>query len=198
MGVALRRLYSPQEYVALEHDAEYKSEFVAGEIIARAGGSPRHGQIAQSAGNALGNEVRTGPCRVYNSDVRVWTGDEHGCYPDVSVVCDSPREVPQDRDAIANPIVIVEVLSKSTEAYDRGLKFRRYRQLESLQEYVLISQDEPHIEVHSRQPDGSWLMREAAGIEGSIDLRSVGCTLQLADIYDKVVFPANPTTVEPA
>jgi len=132
--------------------------------------------------------LRDGPCTVHQSDLRVATDPQrHYTYPDVIVTCDSPQFIDQHFDTLLNPKVIVEVLSDSTEKYDRGAKFERYRAVASLAEYVLVAQDRIHVEVYSRQP-GSWVLREHGNSADEIELASIGCRLKVAEVYAKVTF----------
>jgi Uma2 family endonuclease len=182
-------LYTLGQYLAKEKSAQQKSEFYRGEIFAMGGGSPRHNDISGNVYHALRTQLRESTCRPYNSDQRlsVKPAGLH-TYADVSVVCGPLHMDRDDRDAITNPRVIFEVLSRSTERYDRGKKFELYRGIATLAEYVLISQDEPHIERFQRQSDNSWLLTEAGGLDAAMDLASITCHLTLAEIYDNVDF----------
>lgn len=184
-----QRRYTPEEYLALERKAEYKSEYFAGEIFAMSGASERHNLIAGNVFAALHAQFRNRPCRVYASDMRVkvnLTGLY--TYPDVVALCGEPRFDDEQRDTLLNPTVVIEVLSPSTEAYDRGDKFEHYRKLASLTEYVLISQEKIHVEHYIRQPDNQWLLSEASSPQDTIGLPSIDCTLVLAEVYDKIDF----------
>ncbi len=176
--------FTYEQYVAKEQSAETKSEFYRGEVFAMAGGSIRHNDISGNIFAELKALLRNSSCRPSNSDQRVRVpANGLATYPDVSVVC-GPREVhPDDDQAITNPTVVFEVLSKSTEAYDRGKKFALFRELESLEQYVLVSQDEQRIECYSRRDDGSWLFTVSEGAEGTLELDSINARLQLSEIY---------------
>lgn len=166
-----------------------KTQFVRGEIFAMAGGSEAHSLIAMNVGAELRSQFKGSPCYVFTSDmkIRVKSADM-GTYPDVSVVC-GEREYHDDRrDIITNPNLIIEILSDATEAYDRGDKFAGYRQLASLQTYLLISQHRVLAELFVRQADGSWVLTSFEGLEDQIELLSVGAKLSLAEVYDKVEF----------
>jgi len=179
---------SPQEYLRIERDAEWKSEYVDGEMFAMGGASPRHALIAFNIGRELGNQLSGGPCLVYGMDVRVATDPErHYTYPDVIVVCDPPEYVDTQLDTLTNPTFIAEVLSETTERYDRGAKAERYRSLPSLSEYLLVAQDRVHVELYTRQPDG-WVLHEWNDPAAEIELASLGCRLKIAGIYAKVTF----------
>ena len=190
MGLPARvKKFTPTEYLQFERKAEARHEFFAGEIFAMSGGTPRHALIQTNLLAVLWNALKGKPCTVYNNDLRILV-DKTGLYtyPDASIIC-GPLEFPaDDDDVVLNPTVIFEVLSDSTEAYDRGRKFGHYRQIESLQEYVLISQKEPLIETHRRNSDQTWTMTESGSLSASMTLASLGLTIPLAEIYDKVDF----------
>jgi Uma2 family endonuclease len=193
---AARRL-TEREYLEIERRAEIKSEFYDGEMFAMSGGTRAHSAIAVNLIRELGNKLKGRPCSVYNSDLRVKI-EASGLftYPDVSVVCGAERL--QDDDILLNPVLLAEVLSESTEAYDRGKKFEHYRQIPSLREYLLISQAEPRIEQFIRQETGDWLLREAAGTAGALELPSLQIPLELGEVFARIAFtpapirPANP------
>ena len=177
---------SPEEYLAIERQAEYKSEYVDGVMYAMAGGSERHNLIAANLIISIGVQIRNRSCRVYPSDLKVRVpNSKRFFYPDVSVVCGGTRFADDERDVILNPIVIVEVLSESTAAYDRGKKFLSYQQIDSLREYLLVSQDEMIVEHYVRQNNETWLYMKAIGLEETILLPSIECEVRLRDIYDK-------------
>ena len=177
---------TPQEYLTRERAAETKSEYVDGFLIAMSGGTPRHSLVAMNVGAALHIQCRGRPCRVFNSDLRVRVAEAGMyAYPDVVAVCGEPEFEEGAPDCLTNPTVIVEVLSETTEAYDRGLKFGRYRQRTSLQEYVLVAQDRVSVERYTRRGE-FWAFSAATNLDDVIELPSIGCTLALRDIYDKV------------
>jgi Uma2 family endonuclease len=190
MSAAPKPYYTPEQYLELERQAEYKSEYYAGEIFAMAGGSPEHSLIAANVIAGLHPQLLGKPCRVYNSDLRVRTTEELYTYPDVTIVCGEPQFAVEDPETLVNPTLIVEVLSRTTEAWDRGGKFEQYRQRESLQEYVLVAQDRPHVERFARQADGQWLLSEVNGLDAVMALPAIGCELALAGVYYQVTFPA--------
>lgn len=184
---------SELDYYELERSAAFKSEFCDGEMFAMAGGSPAHSLIATNLGAELRSALRGRPCVPYNADLRVKIPDSGLItYPDLSVIC-GPLEFafPAD-DTVTNPSLVVEVLSPSTEAYDRGRKFENYRRLRSLREYLLVRQDEPHVELFIRQPDESWLLREATGMDARLELPALKIALALAEIYLNVEFIPGP------
>ena len=193
MFEAAPRWISVEEYLELEEKAVYKSEYYRGDIFAMAGGSPEHSQIGTNTTGELRNLLEDGPCRVYNSDCRVSVpGEDYYTYPDASVVCEAPVFTERGR-ALLNPVLLVEVLSESTEQYDRTGKFTLYRRSPSLREYVLVSSDSRRIETfHRHDETGEWVYSECSDPEGSIPLRSLGCSLSLARVYSKVEFPEPP------
>jgi Uma2 family endonuclease len=186
MASSPKHYLSPEEYLALERKAEFKSEYIDGVVYALAGGSERHSLVAVNISTSLSVQLRGRPCRVYNSDLKVTTPNlQRYFYPDVSVVCGETGVVDDQKDVVLNPILIVEVSSESTAAYDRGKKFLSYQQIDSLQEYLLVSQDEILIEGYTRQGNDRWLYTKVTGLEGVLELPSVNCELALRDVYDK-------------
>ena len=182
-----RARLTPAEYLALDRQAEHKSEYYGGEVFAMAGGSERHNLIVGNVFAGLHAQFRKRPCKVYASDMRVKVGQAGMyAYPDVAAVCDEAQFDDAQRDTLLNPSVIVEVLSESTEGYDRGKKFEHYRKLESLIEYVLIAQDAHHVEHYVRQPDSRWLLSEHANLQDTLSLPSINAHLSLAEVYDQV------------
>lgn len=176
----------PAIYLDLERRSEVRSEWLDGEVVAMTGGSREHNLIVGNLVGELRAQLKRRPCEVYPSDLRVRVPAGLYTYPDVVVACGEPRFEDEHRDTLLNPTLLVEVLSRSTEAYDRGEKFERYRTLDSLAEYLLVSQTRPHVEQFLRQPDGRWLLAEATGLEATIDLPSIGCRLALAEVYERV------------
>lgn len=177
---------SPEEYLAIERRAEYKSEYVDGVMYAMAGGSERHNLITGNIIAELNIQLRKTLCKVYPSDLKVRGQDSRKFfYPDVSVICGETQFADDERDIVLNPVLIVEVLSESTSAFDRGKKFQSYQQIESLQEYLLVSQDEYVVEHFLRQENEHWLYTKASGLDEAIVLPIVKCQLALRDIYDK-------------
>lgn len=186
MSAVAKPFHSFDEYLALERAASGKSEYYRGQIFAMAGGSVRHNTISGNVFARLRERMRGSKCRPCNSDQRIHiAANGLSTYPDVSIVCDEIRVDAIDSDAITNPAIIVEVLSKSSESYDRGKKFDLYRELESLREYILIAQDEPQVERFVRQPDDSWLMTVTKGLDAALELQST-CRLLLSEIYEDV------------
>ncbi len=178
---------SPEEYLAFERQAETRSEYYEGEMFAMTGGSRRHNLIVTNVVRELSLQLKKRSCEVYSNDQRVRI-PETGLYtyPDIVVACGEPRFEDESFDTLLNPLLIVEILSPTTEAYDRGKKFENYRTIGSLAEYVLVSQDEPRVEQFLRQDGNHWLFTAFAGLEATIPLSSIQCELALAEIYDKV------------
>jgi Uma2 family endonuclease len=159
-------------------------------MFAMAEASEEHNLIVFNIAGELRSQLKERPCKGYLGDMRVKV-DLTGLYtyPDITVVCGEARFDVEHNDTLTNPVVLIEILSKSTEAYDRGEKFAQYRRLDSLKEYLLVAQDHYRIECFTRQPNGQWLLSEAIGPDGVIELESIGCTLALSEVYDKVEFP---------
>jgi Uma2 family endonuclease len=180
---------TPDEYLAAERVSESRSEYLDGVVCPMTGGSINHIRIVTNLTRELSNQLLTRPCDVLSVDLKVRLPDSRKFfYPDVTVVCGELQFHDRRRDIILNPVVIIEVLSKSTEAFDRGAKFQAYQTLDSLKEYVLVAQDKPFVEQFVRQADGKWTYTAVAGLEGSLSLPSVECTLSLSAVYSKVDF----------
>ena len=175
------------EYLAIERLAEHKSEFYRGEMFAMTGANRPHNLITLNLASELRAALRHRECEVYPSDMRVKVSS---CglytYPDVSVACQQPQFEDGEFDTLLNPVLIAEVLSKSTEAYDRGAKFEMYRQLTSLQTFLLISQDRIHVELFQRHSSENWLLTEFSDASNVISLDSINVQLAIADLYLKV------------
>ncbi|MDQ7034782.1 MAG: Uma2 family endonuclease [Anaerolineae bacterium] len=177
-----------------ERNSDIKHEYIYGDVIAMAGASWEHNMICSSIIASLLPQLRGESCKVSPSDLRLKvTKTKLYTYPDITVICGEPKFAGNEFDTLVNPIVLIEVLSKSTEAYDRGEKFQHYRSIETLQNYLLISQDKPHIEGYTRQENGTWNLSEAIGLDAHFDIRSISCTLALADVYENVSFPQTHT-----
>src|ERR1017187_4534726 len=178
---------TPEQYLEIERKAEFKSEYYQGEMFAMSGAREGHNLIVWNLAAELHRQLRKKPCRAYINDMRVRVNATGlYTYPDVTAVCGEPKFLDDTRDTLLNPSLIVEVLSPSTEAYDRGRKFEHYRSVESVSEYLLVSSERVSAELYTRQPDGRWLLTAAAHMEDSLDLQSVGVHLALADLYEKV------------
>lgn len=179
---------TPEDYLALERKAEYKSEYFDGEIHAMTGASRKHNLINTNVLASLWSQLRgRGRCEVYPSDMRVRIPSANVyTYPDVVVVCDKPVFEDDHVDTLLNPTLLVEALSKSTANYDRTVKLGYYRTLESLAEYLLIAQDKYKVAQYTRQPDGDWRLADISGVGGVVKLSSVVCELPLGVIYERV------------
>jgi Uma2 family endonuclease len=180
---------SPEEYLRLERQSEYKSEYLNGEIFAMSGASRKHNLITGNIGSELNQQLRGKPCEAYMSDMRVKvTATGLYTYPDVVVVCGEPKFEDTFVDTLLNPTLLVEVLSQSTERYDRIAKSSYYRTLDSLSEHLLVAQDEVRLEQYVKQTDGRWVLFEYSALENVVELSSISCSLALRDVYDKVSF----------
>jgi len=181
---------TPEEYLEIERAAEFRSEYYDGVMYAMAGTSFAHGTIIWNLGLELGSSLRNSPCRGMSNELRVRVPPERlYLYPDIVIVCGERRFADDQADTLLNPTLIIEVLSKSTEAFDRGEKFTMYRRLASLQEYVLVSQNKAQVEVYRRQPGADqWLFSEKAGLDASVRFESISCEILLAEIYRDIDF----------
>ena len=188
MSRQVKTYVTAEEYLAFERKAEYKNEYVNGEIFAMTGASRRHNLIAGNILGELGQQLKGKPCEVYPGKMRVRSVAARSyVYPDVVVVGREPQFEDEYLDTLLNPILIVEVLSKSTESYNRLAKAAYYRTIESLAEYLLVAQEEYRVEQYIKQDDGLWLLSDVRSLENVIELKSIGCSLQLRDLYDRVV-----------
>jgi len=178
---------TPEEYLSLERQAEYKSEYFDGEIFAMTGASEAHNQIVANLMIEIGTQFKKRPCKVYANDMRVKVSPTGlYTYPDIVAVCEQRHFDDEQKDTLLNPTVIIEVLSSSTADYDRGTKFEQYRTLDSLKEYILIAQDKYHIEHYVRQANHQWLLSETNDLQDMIELPSIQCSLAVSEVYDKV------------
>ena len=182
------------EYLAIERIAPYRSEYFRGEMFAMAGGSPTHSRIKTNILGELRNRLKGNPCAPYDSDLRIKCPTGLYTYPDVSVICSELELDDEQKDTVLNPTLLIEVLSKNTEAYDRGKKFDHYRTIPSLREYVLVSQEEPMIQRFLRNDDNTWTMNAVTDLNQSIRLQSLGIEIPLAEVYERVEFTADTTT----
>lgn len=187
MATAFEGRFTPQEYLARERASHgSKSEYVNGHIYAMGGASLAHNRIVFNLARELGNQIRGGPCSASVNDMRVKVPQtEMYTYPDVVVVCGEPRLEDNHFDTLLNPTILVEVLSPSTERYDRGDKWAHFRHLECLQMYVLVAQDRMRVETFTRRGD-EWIYAEASGEAGVLNLEPVGCSVPLDAIYELV------------
>jgi Uma2 family endonuclease len=180
------------DYLVLEAKSDRKHEYIAGTVYAMAGGTPEHARLQVNVGAALVAGLRGRPCAVFSSDLRVRIdATDRSTYPDVTVVCGAMKTSPVDKDAVTNPMLIVEVTSESTEADDRGDKFGHYRRLDSLEEYVLVSGRSAHIEVWRLNERGRWELADEGGPVGTVQLASIGLTLDVGGIYANPLAPAS-------
>ena len=182
-------VFTPDEYLALERQSEIRHEFLDGTVYAMAGESLAHSAICFNLAGALHPQLREANCRGLSPNMKVRAG-EAGLYadPDLAIVCGEAIFHDKHRDVLLNPTVIFEVLSRSTQAYDRSEKFERYKLIETLRDYVLVSQDRPRLEHFSRQPDDTWSHAELDGPDAALLLDSINCRVRLADIYDRIDF----------
>ncbi|MGI9035512.1 MAG: Uma2 family endonuclease [Pyrinomonadaceae bacterium] len=190
-ALSKKKKYTPEEYLALEEKSEFRSEFENGAIVAMAGGSLNHAQITSNINRFIGNKISEN-CRSLTTDVKVRVENYRKFYyPDVLVICGEPQFYQKRDDTITNPILIVEVLSDSTEAKDRGEKFAAYQTLETLQEYVLVSQDKAQVEQFTRQTDESWKYQATIGLKSDVEFTSIETKLTLDEIYQRIEFEEN-------
>lgn len=179
-----------EEYLAIERAAEFKSEYYDGHMYAMAGASASHAQITGNLTAVLWTALRDKPCGVMPNDLRVRVPPARFyTYPDVAVVCGSMRFADDQKDTLLNPTVLIEALSASTQSRDRGFKFGCYREIESLQEYVLVSQFLPRVEIFRRQQSNQWLFVVSTGLESACTFESVGATIPLSEIHHRIEFP---------
>jgi Uma2 family endonuclease len=182
--------YTIEEYLKLERASELKHEYDSGKIIAMAGATRAHNLITGNVARCLGNQLEGTPCETYSNDMRVRTRPTGYVYPDVVVVCDEPQFDDAELDTLLNPTVVIEVLSKSSEARDRGEKFSDYRAIESVKDIVFVSQHRARVEHYARQGNDEWILHDVSDPAGAIVLSSIGCILTLAEIYKRVAFPS--------
>ncbi len=201
MGLAqLQPEYTVQEYLAFERESEERHEYLDGLIYAMAGESGEHGDISTNLALELASQLKGKKCRARLKDTKVRSGSipkqkfsTKGLYsyPDAVVICGEPEYLDEHRDVVTNPKVIIEVLSPTTEAFDRGEKFDRYDFWNpTLTDYLLVSQDQPKIDHFIRQEDGNWTRIVYRGLKSKVIIKSIGCTLKLADVYDRIKFVA--------
>lgn len=191
--------HSVEEYLALERESEERREYLDGQIYAMAGESPEHGAICTNLTRIISTQLLRSPCQVFSKDMKVRSGPAPKLgqttkglysYPDLLVVCGELKFHDEHRDVLLNPAVIIEVLSPTTEAFDRGEKWARYQTwLPELTDYLLVSQTKPRIDHFHRRAGGEWLYSLVNNLEDSLRLDSIGCILQLTDVYDRIVFP---------
>lgn len=187
MSTHVNHYLTPSEYLDLERKAEHKSEYWRGEIFAMSGASRAHSALTMDLALILGSQLRGKPCQIFSSDLRVYVPAVGlYTYPDLSAVCGEPEFQEQSFETLLNPTLLVEILSPSTEAYDRGLKFERYRRITSLRQYLLIAQDRVHVELFTRGEDGLWWLTDSNSREDTVALDSIGCGLPLGELYLRI------------
>ena len=194
-------IYTEDEYLAIERASQERREYLDGQIYLMAGESLEHGDICMNLSRIVSTSLLGSPCRALSKDTKVRSGpipkipySAQGLYsfPDLVVVCGESQYLDEHRDVLVNPKVIIEVLSPTTEAFDRGEKFARYREhLDSLTDYVVVAQSMPLVEHFARQSNGEWVIAASArDLSETVGLDSIGCTLRLSEVYDRIVFPA--------
>lgn len=196
MSIQPKRRLTPEEYLEIERQADHKSEYFNGEMFAFAGASENHVDIVGNINALFHAQLRNKKCKAYSNDMRAKvciTGLY--TYPDVVVVSGQRKFEDDHRDTLLNPIMIVEVLSPSTENYDRGTKFEHYRTIDSLSDYILVAQDKIHVEHYVRQSDRCWLFSEVKSINDKFQIKSIECQLALEEIYEKVEMDKNSKTI---
>ena len=200
--------FTVQEYLDLERAAQGRHQFLDGDILAMAGESGNHADISMNLAGLLHSQLKGKPCRARTKDTKVRSGPDrpHGSntkglfsYPDLVVICGEPVYHDEHHDVVLNPTAIIEVLSPSTEAFDRGAKFIRLRHWNpSLENYVLVSQEEAFVEVYQRTDETTWTMKQSAGMSDSASLAAIECVLPLAEVYERVEFSPAAATADPA
>ncbi|MGA3241732.1 MAG: Uma2 family endonuclease [Bryobacteraceae bacterium] len=189
MSTQAKVFLTPEQYLEIERQAERKSEYWQGEMFAMSGAAESHNLLVMNIAAQIHSQLRTRDCRIYSNDMRVRVSATGlYTYPDIVVVCGVPQFLDGRRDTLLNPTLIIEVLSPSTEAYDRGRKFEHYQSIESLKQYLLVASERVHADLFTRQPGGQWLLTSAGSIEDTLDLESVGCRITLRDSYERVEF----------
>ena len=191
MSALAQTRYTPEQYLERDRKAEYRSEYVNGEILAMAGASREHNLIVTNLVREVSIAMRGQPCETYSNDMRVEVSSARYTYPDVVVACE-PDFIDGQLDTLTNPIVIMEVLSPTTAADDRSWKFAHYRRLPTLTEYVMLSQFQPFAEHYTRQSDSQWVLTEVVGLDAALPLASLGCALPLSAVYERVEFAPDP------
>lgn len=180
---------SEDEYLEFERQSEIKHEYACGEIFAMAGAKREHNLICTNTARHLGNQLAQKNCEIYQSDMRVQVSLATSYrYPDIVIVCGEPQFADDEVDILLNPTILIEVLSKTSHERDRGIKSWEYRQIPSLQEYLIISQDKPRVERFQRQENNTWVLSESIGVNNIFDLPAIACQLALADVYAKITF----------
>jgi Uma2 family endonuclease len=190
-SVPKKERLTPEQYLAMEVKSDLKHEYCGGKVFLMTGASRAHNVIAANIIAMVNRHIAGKPCEVYGPDMRVKVqASGLYTYPDASIACPPIEfEKQQGAETLLNPVAVVEVLSPSTEAYDRGKKLAYYQEVASLQEYLLVSQEEPRIDHLERLEDGNWKLSIATGLDATVHVHAIGCQLRLADVYEKVEFP---------
>jgi Uma2 family endonuclease len=193
MSTLPKTFLTEEQYLEIERAAELRHEYLDGQMFAMSGAREGHNLIVINLIGNLRQQLRAQGCRLYSNDMRVRVSGRMYTYPDLVVACGERQFLDGRRDTLLNPTLIVEVLSASTERYDRGRKFRNYQTIQSLRQYVLVSTDQMSVEVFTRQADDSWVLRSAERDSDTVELESIGCKLTVSEIYDDVEFDAEAT-----
>jgi Uma2 family endonuclease len=189
MSTQPKPFLTPEQYLEIERQAEFKSEYWQGEMFAMSGAAEPHNRLTSNISGQFYIQLRSGDCSHYSNDMRVRVSATGlYTYPDIVVVCGAPQLLDGRRDTLLNPTLIVEVLSPSTEAYDRGRKFEHYQSIDSLRQYLLVASERIHADLFTRQSDGLWLLKAFGSAGEIIELDSIGCRLALSDSYERVEF----------
>ena len=184
---------SPEEYLAIERRATYRSEYLNGEMFAMAGATRQHNRISSNVVSEINQHIKSRDCNVYSSDFRVHVPSTgYFTYPDIVITCGKEEFTDAHNDILVNPLVVMEILSDSTASIDRGRKFEQYRELASFAEYLLIDQRTPHIDQYILHDSQEWRYRDIRGIDEQVTIQAIDCTLLLRDIYHKVEFLPRP------
>lgn len=195
MVVQPHHIWTEEAYLRFERNSPEKHEYYQGQVYAMAGATRNHIRIVGNVFASLHRQLLARPCEIYMTDMRVKVNDSGlYTYPDIAIVCGQAQFVDHTQDTLMNPTVLIEVLSPSTENYDRGSKFELYQALDSFKEYLLVAQDRARIEHYTRQSDGKWLLHDVKAMDAVLELTSIGCTLALADVYAKITFEADSSS----
>lgn len=197
MSAAVKKRATAEEYLRLERAAEFKSEFYNGEIIAMAGASRFHNGVKENLAIQIGNQIWKGSCQSFSSETKVYV-DRTGnyFYPDILIVCDEPVSQDRNHDVLLNPTVVIEVLSPSTENFDRGMKMLNYQRIPSLHEYLVVYQDQPLIQHYAKQADDTWIQTRLEGMSATLTLLEGKVVIPLADIYNRIEFTEDGPTLK--
>ena len=191
MSALAQTRYTPEQYLEIDRKADCRSEYVNSEILAMAGASREHNLIVTNLVREVSLALRGKPCETYSNDMRVQVNQTRYAYPDLVVACGQPQFIDGHLDTLTNPVVIIEVLSPTTAADDRSWKFAHYRRLQTLTDYVMLSQFQPFAEHYTRQGE-QWVLTEVAGLDAVLRLPSLGCDLPLTAVYERVEFAPDP------